>query len=175
MVLDHEAALRIALGRLSEPGMSRARSVERVLVLDVVGHIEGVALSELLATQGHEVSLAMPMAQPLLLDPESVPVALGRARRAGVEFLPFTLVPSISSSDGVMVVDALARRPEMRTDLDTVVIRAHAEVRSVPGRSPSRPRATRCTSSATPSRHAPSIGRSSTDTAWVPGCRVPLR
>ncbi|MFI5043340.1 MAG: FAD-dependent oxidoreductase [Acidimicrobiales bacterium] len=120
MVVDHETALRRALGQDDGP------IGERVIVLDTVGHIEGVALSEMLATQGHTVSLAMPMAQPMLLDPESVPVALGRARRAGVEFLPFTLVPSISSSEGVMVVDALARRPEMRTDVDTVVIRSHA-------------------------------------------------
>ena len=120
MVLDHETALRRALGQDDGP------IGERVVVLDTVGHIEGVALSEMLATQGHTVSLAMPMAQPMLFDPESVPVALGRARRAGVEFLPFTLVPSISSTDGVMVVDALARRPEMRTDVDTVVIRSHA-------------------------------------------------
>ena len=120
MVLDHETALRPRSVRTTN------RSASVVVILDTVGHIEGVALSEMLATQGHTVSLAMPMAQPLLLDPESVPVALGRARRAGVEFLPFTLVPSISSTDGVMVVDALARRPEVRTDVDTVVIRSHA-------------------------------------------------
>ena len=119
MVIDHETALRRAIGE--DPGPIGPN----VVILDSVGHIEGVALAELLAEQGHTVALAMPMASPMLLDPETMPVALGRARRRGVEFLPFTLVPVVSSTDGVMVVDALARQPDTRTDVDTVVIRSH--------------------------------------------------
>jgi 2,4-dienoyl-CoA reductase-like NADH-dependent reductase (Old Yellow Enzyme family) len=119
MVLDHEEALRRALGE-SDGGIGR-----RVVVLDTVGHIEGVALSELLATQGHDVTLAMPMATPMLVDLESMPAAMSRARRAGVDWRPFTLVPMVSSTDGVLLVDALARQTETLTDVDTVVIRSH--------------------------------------------------
>ncbi len=130
MVLDHEEALRRALGGTEAGGPGPDGSTggigHRVVVLDTVGHIEGVALSELLATQGHEVTLAMPMATPMLVDLESMPAAMSRARRAGVDWRPFTLMPMVSSTDGVLLVDALARQPETLTDVDTVVIRSHA-------------------------------------------------
>jgi hypothetical protein len=119
MSLDHEEALHRALGHHD------GAIGHRVVVLDTVGHVEGLALSELLATQGHDVTLAMPMATPMLLDPESMPQAMSRARRAGVDFRPFTLVPMVSSTDGVLLVDALARQPVTLTDVDTVVIRSH--------------------------------------------------
>ncbi len=130
MVIDHETALRIATGATDGVRDTDTAIGERVLILDTVGHIEGVGLAELLAQQGHHVELAMPMASPMLLDPESMPVALGRARRAGAAFLPFTLVPMISPTDGVLVVDALARQPDSRTDIDTVIIRGHAVART---------------------------------------------
>jgi 2,4-dienoyl-CoA reductase-like NADH-dependent reductase (Old Yellow Enzyme family) len=120
MVLDHEEALGRALGD-ADGGIGH-----RVVVLDTVGHIEGVALSELLASQGHEVTLAMPMATPMLVDLESMPAAMSRARRVGVDWRPFTLMPMVSSTDGVLLVDALARQPETLTDVETVIIRSHA-------------------------------------------------
>ena len=65
-VIDHERALREA-----------AALGPRVVIFDVVGHIEGPGLAELLASRGLEVTLASPFAQPMLLDAETLAHALG--------------------------------------------------------------------------------------------------
>jgi hypothetical protein len=112
-VLDHERALREAdaLGR-------------RVVVLDAVGHIEGIGLSELLATGGREVWLAMPLPTPINLDGETLAHALPRAVRSGVDFRPATILASIGDHQ-VTLVDLWAGKPETVESVDHVVIRTH--------------------------------------------------
>ena len=60
-VIDHERALR-----------EHASLGPRVVIFDVVGHIEGPGLAELLASRGLEVTLVSPFAQPMLLDAETL-------------------------------------------------------------------------------------------------------
>jgi 2,4-dienoyl-CoA reductase (NADPH2) len=111
-VLDHEAALL----RAAELG-------PRVLILDAVGHIEGVGLAELLAGLGKQVSLAMPLATPSNLDPETAAMALPRAVRAGVRWLPSTRLERIGRRE-VELTDLLSLATR-REPADHVVIRTH--------------------------------------------------
>jgi hypothetical protein len=112
-VIDHEAALRGAesLGR-------------RIVIIDLVGHIEGIGLGELLATLGKDVILAMPFPTPINLDRETIAYALPRAARAGVAWRPNTLVAAIGDHQ-VTLVDVLSRRMETIDDVANVVVRTH--------------------------------------------------
>jgi 2,4-dienoyl-CoA reductase-like NADH-dependent reductase (Old Yellow Enzyme family) len=112
-VIDHEQALL------------RAASLgERIFILDVVGHIEGIGLGELLARMGKEVTLAMPFSTPINLERETIGYALPRAAQAGMRWRPNTAVAAIGDHE-VTVVDVLSRRVETLRGLDTVVIRTH--------------------------------------------------
>jgi 2,4-dienoyl-CoA reductase-like NADH-dependent reductase (Old Yellow Enzyme family) len=112
-VLDHEEALAHAdeLGRC-------------VVILDTVGHIEGLGLGELFARRGCEVTLAMPLASPMLLDGETLAAALPRTIRAGVRWRPTHALTAIGDHE-VTLVDLLAGRPERIENVDHVVIRTH--------------------------------------------------
>jgi hypothetical protein len=112
-VIDHEAALRDAetLGT-------------RIVIIDLVGHIEGIGLGELLASLGKDVTLAMPFPTPINLDRETIGYALPRAARAGVKWRPNTLIASIGEYQ-VTLVDVLSRRMETIEDVANVVIRTH--------------------------------------------------
>ena len=112
-VLDHEAALQRAgaLGR-------------RVIILDVVGHIEAIGLGELLARQGVEVNVVTPFPLPICLDRETLGYALPRAVQAGMRWRPNTAIAAIGAHD-VTLVDVLSRQTETVTAVDTVVIRTH--------------------------------------------------
>jgi 2,4-dienoyl-CoA reductase (NADPH2) len=111
-VLDHEQAL-----------LHAAELGPRIVILDAVGHIEGVGLAELLASMGKRVTLAMPMAVPVNLDGETAAQALPRAVRAGVTFRPSTRIARIGARE-VELVDLLSQ--ETRTEpADHVVIRTH--------------------------------------------------
>lgn len=112
-VVDHERALE----RLDALG-------QRVIILDAVGHIEGLGLGELLATRGAETTLVMPLPSPINLDAETMAFALPRAVRAGVRWRPYTCVASIGDHE-VTLVDLLAGRPETVQNIDAVVIRTH--------------------------------------------------
>ncbi|MCE2391136.1 MAG: FAD-dependent oxidoreductase [Proteobacteria bacterium] len=112
-VLDHEQALE----RIDELG-------PRVLVLDVVGHIEGLGIAEMLAERGREVSLAMPLATPSNLDGETAGAVLPRAVRAGVNWLPSTRLAKIGDGGEARLVDLLSDR-ELCIAVDHVVIRTH--------------------------------------------------
>jgi pyruvate/2-oxoglutarate dehydrogenase complex dihydrolipoamide dehydrogenase (E3) component len=112
-VLDHEAALL----RAEEIG-------PRVVILDAVGHIEGIGLGELLARRGCEVTLVTPLPSPLALDRETAGYALPRAVQAGVRWRPNTVLAAIGERE-VMLVDALSRQPETVAGVDHVVIRTH--------------------------------------------------
>ena len=111
--LDHEEALR----RTDE-----LRG--RVVILDAVGHIEGIGLGELLASRGAEVTLASPLASPMLLDAETLAAALPRAVRAGVRWRPTHGLVAIGDRE-VTLLDLLAARPERIEAVDWVVIRTH--------------------------------------------------
>jgi 2,4-dienoyl-CoA reductase-like NADH-dependent reductase (Old Yellow Enzyme family) len=111
-VLDHEQALL----RAAELG-------PRVVILDAVGHIEGIGLAELLAGLGKQVALAMPLAAPGNLDPETAAVALPRAVRAGVRWLPSTRLERIGARE-VELTDLLSLATR-REPADHVVIRTH--------------------------------------------------
>jgi NADPH-dependent 2,4-dienoyl-CoA reductase/sulfur reductase-like enzyme len=111
-VVDHEEALR-----------SAASLGARVLVLDVVGHIEGIGLAELLARSGRDVTLAMPFPLPVCLDRETLAYALPRAVRAGVRWRPSTALASIGDHEATLL-DVLSGRSET-VPVDTLVIRTH--------------------------------------------------
>jgi 2,4-dienoyl-CoA reductase-like NADH-dependent reductase (Old Yellow Enzyme family) len=112
-VLDHEAALRRAdkLGR-------------RVVIFDVVGHIEAIGLGELLARRGVDVSVVTPFALPICLDRETLGYALPRAVRAGMRWRPNTAIAAIGEH-AVTLVDVLSQKTETVANVDTVVIRTH--------------------------------------------------
>ncbi len=112
-VLDHEQALM------------RADSLgPRVVILDAVGHIEGIGLGELLASAGAQVTLAMPTPTPLALDAETMAAALPRAVRAGVTWCPSTALAAIGERQ-VTLVDLMAGKTRVLSDVDHVVIRTH--------------------------------------------------
>jgi 2,4-dienoyl-CoA reductase-like NADH-dependent reductase (Old Yellow Enzyme family) len=112
-VLDHEVALQRAdtLGR-------------RVVILDVVGHIEAIGLGELLAQQGTDVTVVTPFPLPICLDRETLGYALPRAVRAGMRWRPNTAIAAIGAHT-VTLVDTLSRQTETLDQIDTVVIRTH--------------------------------------------------
>jgi hypothetical protein len=112
-VIDHERALDDAerLGR-------------RVVILDAVGHIEGIGLGHLLASLGREVIVVHPLPMPVLLDAETAAHALPLAVRAGIHWRPSTVLAAIGANE-VTLVDVYAQRPEVVPDVDHVVIRTH--------------------------------------------------
>jgi 2,4-dienoyl-CoA reductase-like NADH-dependent reductase (Old Yellow Enzyme family) len=112
-VIDHERALRESdsLG-------------PRVVIFDVVGHIEGPGLAELLASRGSEVTLVSPFAQPLLLDAETLAHALARACRAGARWCPTTGIAAIGAHE-VTLVQLLSGKTERVEAVSQVVIRTH--------------------------------------------------
>ena len=94
-----------------------------IVILDAVGHIEGIGLGELLARMGKQVSLAMPLPTPINLDAETVAAALPRAVRAGVRFHPTTVLASIGDHEATLV-NLLSGKPH-KLPVDHVVIRTH--------------------------------------------------
>jgi 2,4-dienoyl-CoA reductase-like NADH-dependent reductase (Old Yellow Enzyme family) len=112
-VLDHETALQQVetLGK-------------RVVILDIVGHIEAIGLGELLARQGVEVTVVTPFPLPICLDRETLGYALPRAVQAGMRWRPNTAIAAIGEHE-VTLVDVLSRRPEQIAGVDTVVVRTH--------------------------------------------------
>jgi len=112
-VFDHEAALQQVdqLGR-------------RVVVLDVVGHIEAIGLGELLARQQVEVTVVTPFPLPVCLDRETLGYALPRAVQAGMRWRPNTALAAIGAH-AVTLVDVLSRQTETLGGIDSVVIRTH--------------------------------------------------
>ena len=112
-VIDHEAALR----RADELG-------PRVVILDAVGHIEGIGLGELLAARGALVTLVSPLPSPMLLDAETAAAALPRAVRAGVEWCPTTGIANVGDG-AVTLVDFLSGKLRSVDPVDHVVIRTH--------------------------------------------------
>ena len=111
-VIDHEAALR-------DP----ARVGQRVVILDAVGHVEGIGLGELLASMGRDVTLATPLATPIALDAETLAMALPRAVRAGCRWRPNTALVRID--DHAVVLACVLGGGSETVAVDTVVIRTH--------------------------------------------------
>jgi hypothetical protein len=112
-VIDHERAQR-----------EQASLGPRVVIFDVVGHIEGPGLAELLASRGLDVTLVSPLAQPILLDSETLVPALARACRAGARWCPTTGLAAIGAGE-VTLVNLLSGRTERLESIDQVVIRTH--------------------------------------------------
>jgi 2,4-dienoyl-CoA reductase-like NADH-dependent reductase (Old Yellow Enzyme family) len=112
-VLDHERAQK-----------QQASLGPRVVIFDVVGHIEGPGLAELLARRGLEVTLVSPLAQPMLLDAETMVHALARPCRAGARWCPTTGLAAIGDHD-VTLVHLLSGKAERLERVDQVVIRTH--------------------------------------------------
>jgi pyruvate/2-oxoglutarate dehydrogenase complex dihydrolipoamide dehydrogenase (E3) component len=111
-VVDHERAL------VDADGLGG-----RVVILDVVGHIEAIGLGERLATAGAEVTVACPLPTPMLLDPETMAAALPRMARAGARWRPNTAMISIGDHE-VTLIDTLSLAIET-LPADSVVIRTH--------------------------------------------------
>lgn len=111
--LDHETAL----AQLDDLGT-------RVVIFDVVGHIEGIGLGELLARRGVEVTVAMPFATPPLLDRETAGYALPRAAQAGMRWRPNTGVVA-AGERSVTLLDVFSRQPEVLREVDHLIIRTH--------------------------------------------------
>ena len=83
-------------------------SARRVVILDVVGHIEAIGLGELLARRRVEVTVVTPFALPICLDRETLGYALPRAVQAGMRWRPNTAIAAIGEHD-VTLVDVLSR------------------------------------------------------------------
>ncbi|MCU1451976.1 MAG: NemA [Acidimicrobiales bacterium] len=115
-VLTHEEALRRALAG-DEIGPT-------VVILDVVGHIEGIGIGELLASQGKNVTTITSLPSPIALDYETSAVALPRAVQAGLKWRPNTVLMQIGDHS-VTLLDALSMATETIEGIDTVVIRTH--------------------------------------------------
>jgi pyruvate/2-oxoglutarate dehydrogenase complex dihydrolipoamide dehydrogenase (E3) component len=113
-VLDHLEALRRAD---EEPD----RLGRRVVVLDVVGHVQGVGLAELLAAQGRDTTVVCPLPLLLACDGETQAAILPRAVQAGVAWRPNTALAAIGDH-AVTLVDVLSRELRTVEDVDTVVI-----------------------------------------------------
>lgn len=111
-VVDHEEAQR----RAAELGA-------RIVVLDTVGHIEGIGIAELLARGGKQVTLVTTLPTPMLLDRETAGEALPRMCAAGVVWRPNTALIHIGEKQ-VTLLDVFTRQPEPM-EVDTVVIRTH--------------------------------------------------
>lgn len=111
-VVDHERALveADALG-------------DDVVVVDAIGHIEAIGLGHLLAARGKRVTVACPMASPLLLDAETMQKALPRAVRVGMVWRPNTAVVAIGDHE-VTLVDVLSYATAT-VAVDHVVVRTH--------------------------------------------------
>src|ERR1700737_5461198 len=99
-VIDHERALA------GGDGLDG-----RVVILDVVGHIEAIGLGEQLAAGGAEVTVACPLPTPMLLDPETMAAALPRMARAGARWRPNTAMVSIGDHE-VTLIDLLSSKTE---------------------------------------------------------------
>jgi pyruvate/2-oxoglutarate dehydrogenase complex dihydrolipoamide dehydrogenase (E3) component len=111
-VVDHERAL-VEADELAGP----------VVILDLVGHIEGIGLGELLAAAGVDVTVACPLPTPMLLDPETMAAALPRMARAGARWRPSTAMVSIGDHE-VTLIDTLSLAMDTIAAA-TVVIRTH--------------------------------------------------
>ncbi len=96
----------------------------RVVIFDVVGHIEAIGLGELLARRGVDVTVATPFATPMLLDRETIGYALPRAAQAGMRWRPNTGVVAVGDRT-VTLLDVFSRQTETVADVDRVVIRTH--------------------------------------------------
>jgi hypothetical protein len=95
-----------------------------VVILDAVGHIEGIGLAELLAAIGVDVTVVCPLPTPMLLDPETMAIALPRMVRAGGRWRPSTALVAIGDHE-VTLIDTLSLRMETVVAVDSVVIRTH--------------------------------------------------
>jgi pyruvate/2-oxoglutarate dehydrogenase complex dihydrolipoamide dehydrogenase (E3) component len=112
-VIDHERAV-IDAEHLPDP----------VIVLDAVGHIEAIGVGELLASLGKTVTVVTPLPMPMLLDRETMGVALPRAVRAGMRWRPNTVLGAIGEHS-VTLVDTLSGQAETMSPVHTAVIRTH--------------------------------------------------
>ena len=112
-VLDHERAL-----------LEADQLGSRIVILDAVGHIEAIGLGELLAHEGVEVTVVTPLPTPMLLDAETMAMALPRMARAGANWRPNTALVSIGDHE-VTLIDTLSLAMETLPGVDTVVIRTH--------------------------------------------------
>src|SRR5260370_15296115 len=76
-VLDHVEALRRSLDDPDRLG-------DRVIILDAVGHVQGVGLGELLASQGRDTTVVCPLPVLLACDGETQAAIVPRALQAGM-------------------------------------------------------------------------------------------
>ena len=112
-VIDHVAALE----HVDDLG-------GRVVIFDVVGHIEAIGLGELLATRGVEAIVVTPFATPVLLDRETAGYALPRAAQAGMRWRPNTGIVAVGDRS-VTLIDVFSRHTEVLAGVDRMVIRTH--------------------------------------------------
>ena len=112
-VLDTVEALRRAE---EEPDRLGAR----VVVLEAVGHVQGVGLGELLARQGRQTTVVSTLPVLLACDGETQAAILPRAVQAGMVWRPSTALGAIGDHE-VTLIDVLSHRAETQP-ADTVVI-----------------------------------------------------
>ncbi|HEV2994258.1 MAG TPA: FAD-dependent oxidoreductase, partial [Acidimicrobiia bacterium] len=118
-VLDHHEALACLDG---DPG----RLGRRIVLLDGVGHVQGVGVGELLAARGLDVTVVCPLPVLLACDGETQAAILPRAVQAGVTWRPSTAVAMVDDHT-VTLVDVLARRLEPVANVDTFVVCTNGE------------------------------------------------
>ena len=118
-VLDHHEALACLDG-------DAARLGQRVVLLDAVGHVQGVGVGELLAARGLDVTVVCPLPVLLACDGETQAAILPRAVQAGVTWRPSTAVAMVDDH-AVTLVDVLARKLEPLAGVDTFVVCTNGE------------------------------------------------
>ena len=112
-VLDTVEALRRAE---EEP----ERLGDHVVVLEAVGHVQGVGLGELLASQGRQTTVVSTLPVLLACDGETQAAILPRAVQAGMAWRPSTALAAIGDHE-VTLIDVLSHRAQTQP-ADTVVI-----------------------------------------------------
>jgi len=100
------------------------RTGRRVVVLDLIGNVQGVGIAQTLAELGRDVTLVMPFPEPTLMESDNMLIALRSAVTAGARFRPRSLVDSITGST-VRLRNLLGAPAEQIDDVDNVVLCGH--------------------------------------------------
>ncbi len=116
-VIDHVEGVRRAVEDPDSMG-------SRIVLLEVVGHVQAVGLGEMLASQGREATVVCPLPLLMAADGETQAAVLPRAVQAGMVWRPNTVMLAIGDHD-VTLLDVNSHKTETIGGVDTVVIRTH--------------------------------------------------
>src|SRR5437763_115276 len=96
----------------------------KVVVLDLIGFVQGVGVSELLAASGRDVTLVMPFPEPTQMEADNLTAAMRRVMAAGVAFHGRMLIDAIEGRQ-VSLRSTLGGAGTTISDVDHVVLCAY--------------------------------------------------